>query len=102
MCLPLVCTSVRMYLCEHESEQACWGASGPSLTDCPLFQDSYLLDYFLFLNRYFEVGAPVYFVTTGGYNFSSEAGMNAICSSAGCDSYSLTQKIQYATEFPEQ
>ncbi|CAD7680480.1 unnamed protein product [Nyctereutes procyonoides] len=65
-------------------------------------KDSYLLDYFFFLNRYFEVGAPVYFVTTGGYNFSSEAGMNAVCSSAGCDSYSLTQKIQYATEFPEE
>lgn len=65
-------------------------------------KDSYLIDYFLFLNRYFEVGAPVYFVTTSGYNFSSEAGMNAICSSAGCDSFSLTQKIQYATEFPEQ
>ncbi|KAF3817037.1 hypothetical protein GH733_013779 [Mirounga leonina] len=31
-----------------------------------------------------------------------KAGMNAICSSAGCDSYSLTQKIQYATEFPEE
>ncbi|XP_057160321.1 NPC1-like intracellular cholesterol transporter 1 [Ursus arctos] len=65
-------------------------------------KDSYLLDYFSDLNRYFEVGAPVYFVTTGGYNFSSEAGMNAICSSAGCDSYSLTQKIQYATEFPDE
>ncbi|EPQ18084.1 Niemann-Pick C1-like protein 1 [Myotis brandtii] len=65
-------------------------------------EDSYLLDYFLFLNRYFEVGAPVYFVTTGGYNFSSIAGMNSICSSAGCESFSLTQKIQYATEFPEQ
>ncbi|XP_008048744.1 Niemann-Pick C1-like protein 1 isoform X2 [Carlito syrichta] len=48
------------------------------------------------------VGAPVYFVTTSGYNFSSEAGMNAICSSAGCDNFSFTQKIQYATEFPEQ
>ncbi|XP_058152663.1 NPC1-like intracellular cholesterol transporter 1 [Dasypus novemcinctus] len=65
-------------------------------------QDSYLLDYFLFLNRYFEVGAPVYFVTTGGYNFSSMAGMNGICSSAGCDNFSLTQKIQYATDFPEE
>nr|XP_039317963.1 NPC1-like intracellular cholesterol transporter 1 isoform X1 [Saimiri boliviensis boliviensis] len=65
-------------------------------------KDSYLLDYFLFLNRYFEAGAPVYFVTTSGYNFSSEAGMNAICSSAGCNNFSLTQKIQYATEFPEQ
>ncbi|KFO33059.1 NPC1-like intracellular cholesterol transporter 1 [Fukomys damarensis] len=65
-------------------------------------KDSYLLDYFLFVNRYFEVGPPVYFVTTSGYNFSSEAGMNAICSSAGCDPFSLTQKIQYATEFPDQ
>ncbi|XP_006166081.2 NPC1-like intracellular cholesterol transporter 1 isoform X2 [Tupaia chinensis] len=65
-------------------------------------KDSYLLDYFLFLNRYFEVGAPVYFVTTSGYNFSSEEGMNAICSSAGCNEYSFTQKIQYATEFPDQ
>ncbi|XP_007954611.1 NPC1-like intracellular cholesterol transporter 1 [Orycteropus afer afer] len=65
-------------------------------------KDSYLLDYFLFLNRYFEVGAPVYFVTSAGYNFSSKAGLNSICSSAGCDNYSLTQKIQYATEFPEQ
>lgn len=64
-------------------------------------KDSYLLDYFLFLNRYFEVGAPVYFVTTGGYNFSTEAGMNAICSSAGCNNFSMTQKIQYATEFPD-
>uniref|UniRef100_I3MT02 NPC1 like intracellular cholesterol transporter 1 n=2 Tax=Ictidomys tridecemlineatus TaxID=43179 RepID=I3MT02_ICTTR len=65
-------------------------------------KDSYMLDYFLFMNQYFEVGPPVYFVTTSGYNFSSEAGMNAICSSAGCDSFSLTQKIQYATEFPDQ
>ncbi|XP_060012175.1 NPC1-like intracellular cholesterol transporter 1 [Lagenorhynchus albirostris] len=65
-------------------------------------KDSYLLDYFLFLNRYFEVGVPVYFVTTGGYNFSSEAGLNAICSSAGCNNFSLTQKIQYAAEFPDE
>uniref|UniRef100_A0A8D2IHB5 NPC1 like intracellular cholesterol transporter 1 n=1 Tax=Urocitellus parryii TaxID=9999 RepID=A0A8D2IHB5_UROPR len=54
------------------------------------------------ITRRVVVGPPVYFVTTSGYNFSSEAGMNAICSSAGCDSFSLTQKIQYATEFPDQ
>ncbi|XP_061053540.1 NPC1-like intracellular cholesterol transporter 1 isoform X2 [Eubalaena glacialis] len=52
--------------------------------------------------RVVVVGAPVYFVTTGGYNFSSEAGLNAICSSAGCNNFSLTQKIQYATEFPDE
>uniref|UniRef100_A0A667FRG8 NPC1 like intracellular cholesterol transporter 1 n=1 Tax=Lynx canadensis TaxID=61383 RepID=A0A667FRG8_LYNCA len=54
------------------------------------------------VTRVVVVGAPVYFVTTGGYNFSTEAGMNAICSSAGCDSFSLTQKIQFATEFPDE
>uniref|UniRef100_A0A8C9BWG2 NPC1 like intracellular cholesterol transporter 1 n=1 Tax=Phocoena sinus TaxID=42100 RepID=A0A8C9BWG2_PHOSS len=52
--------------------------------------------------RVVVVGVPVYFVTTGGYNFSSEAGLNAICSSAGCNNFSLTQKIQYATEFPDE
>uniref|UniRef100_A0A8C6RZ73 NPC1 like intracellular cholesterol transporter 1 n=1 Tax=Nannospalax galili TaxID=1026970 RepID=A0A8C6RZ73_NANGA len=64
-------------------------------------KDSYLINYFLFLNQYFEVGPPVYFDTTPGFNFSTVAGMNAICSSSGCDSFSLTQKIQYATEFPD-
>ncbi|XP_037357485.1 NPC1-like intracellular cholesterol transporter 1 [Talpa occidentalis] len=64
-------------------------------------KDSYLIDYFHFLNRYFEIGTPVYFVTTGGYNFSSTEGLNAVCSSSGCDNFSLTQKIHYASEFPE-
>ncbi|XP_069773730.1 NPC1-like intracellular cholesterol transporter 1 [Narcine bancroftii] len=63
--------------------------------------DSYMLDYFAALNKYFEVGVPVYFVTTAGYNFSSVNGINGICSSVGCDNNSMTQKIQYATEFPK-
>ncbi|NXB39347.1 NPCL1 protein, partial [Eulacestoma nigropectus] len=53
-------------------------------------QDSYLLQYFSALNQYLAVGVPTYFVTTGGYNFSSANGTNAICSSAGCDADSLT------------
>ncbi|NWW75018.1 NPCL1 protein, partial [Climacteris rufus] len=52
--------------------------------------DSYLLQYFSALNQYLAVGVPTYFVTTGGYNFTSEQGTNAICSSAGCDADSLT------------
>eukprot|EP00069_Balaena_mysticetus_P003500 bmy_16670T0 len=102
MCYIKVGLDQELALPKHLLERGSWGVSGPGLTDCPLFQDSHLLDYFLFLNRYFEVGAPVYFVTTGGYNFSSEAGLNAICSSAGCNNFSLTQKIQYATEFPDE
>uniref|UniRef100_A0A3Q0SN15 NPC1 like intracellular cholesterol transporter 1 n=1 Tax=Amphilophus citrinellus TaxID=61819 RepID=A0A3Q0SN15_AMPCI len=50
---------------------------------------------------YFEVGVPVYFVTKKGFNFNSVEGMNAVCSSVGCDQFSLTQKIQYATDYPE-
>ncbi|NXV87528.1 NPCL1 protein, partial [Calonectris borealis] len=53
-------------------------------------QDSYMLQYFTALNRYLAVGVPTYFVTTGGYDFSSPAGTNGICSSAGCADNSLT------------
>lgn len=62
---------------------------------------SYMLDYFQFLYKYFEVGVPVYFVTKRGYNFSSLEGINGVCSSVGCDQFSMTQKIQYATKYPE-
>ncbi|XP_075457835.1 NPC1-like intracellular cholesterol transporter 1 isoform X2 [Ascaphus truei] len=64
--------------------------------------DSYILDYFHYLNRYFMVGLPTYFVTTAGYNFSSVDGINGICSSVGCNNNSMTQKIQYATEYPNR
>ncbi|XP_075961100.1 NPC1-like intracellular cholesterol transporter 1 [Anarhichas minor] len=64
-------------------------------------QGSYMLDYFQYLYKYFEVGVPVYFVTKKGFDFTTVAGMNATCSSVGCDQFSLTQKIQYATNHPE-
>nr|BDE77039.1 Niemann-Pick C1-like protein 1 [Xenotoca eiseni] len=63
---------------------------------------SYMLDYFQYLNKYFEVGIPVYFVTKKGFNFSTVEGMNGICSSVGCDQFSMTQKIRYATDYPER
>lgn len=62
---------------------------------------SYMLTYFEYLYKYFEVGVPVYFVTTKGFNFTTVDGMNAVCSSVGCDQFSLTQKVQYATDYPE-
>uniref|UniRef100_A0A8D2J719 NPC1 like intracellular cholesterol transporter 1 n=1 Tax=Varanus komodoensis TaxID=61221 RepID=A0A8D2J719_VARKO len=65
-------------------------------------EDSYLLQYFQYLNQYFMVGAPTFFVTTGGYNFSTVPGMNGVCSSSGCNNDSMTQKIQHATKFPKE
>uniref|UniRef100_A0A7N8Y6M3 NPC1-like 1 n=1 Tax=Mastacembelus armatus TaxID=205130 RepID=A0A7N8Y6M3_9TELE len=63
---------------------------------------SYMLNYFQYLYKYFEVGVPVYFVTKKGFNFTTVEGMNAVCSSVGCDQFSLTQKIQYATDYPDR
>ncbi|XP_054628697.1 NPC1-like intracellular cholesterol transporter 1 [Dunckerocampus dactyliophorus] len=62
---------------------------------------SYMLDYFKYLYKYLEVGVPVYFVTRRGFDFTTKAGMNAVCSSVGCDQFSMTQKIQYATNHPD-
>uniref|UniRef100_A0A4W5K052 NPC1 like intracellular cholesterol transporter 1 n=1 Tax=Hucho hucho TaxID=62062 RepID=A0A4W5K052_9TELE len=63
-------------------------------------QGSYMLEYFKYLYAYFEVGVPTYFVTTKGFNFTSTMGMNAACSSVGCDPFSLTQKIQSYMAIP--
>ncbi|XP_041855363.1 NPC1-like intracellular cholesterol transporter 1 [Melanotaenia boesemani] len=63
---------------------------------------SYMLDYFHYLYKYFEVGVPVYFVTKKGFNFATVEGMNGVCSSVGCDQFSMTQKIQYATNYPDR
>uniref|UniRef100_A0A8C2W834 NPC1 like intracellular cholesterol transporter 1 n=1 Tax=Cyclopterus lumpus TaxID=8103 RepID=A0A8C2W834_CYCLU len=63
-------------------------------------QGSYMLDYFQYLYKYFEVGVPVYFVTKKGFNFTSVEGMNGVCSSVGCDQFSLTQKIQSYLAIP--
>lgn len=65
-------------------------------------QGSYMLDYFKYLYKYFEVGVPVYFVTKRGFNFTAGEGMNAVCSSVGCDQFSMTQKIRYATDHPDR
>uniref|UniRef100_A0A8C6P397 NPC1 like intracellular cholesterol transporter 1 n=1 Tax=Nothobranchius furzeri TaxID=105023 RepID=A0A8C6P397_NOTFU len=63
-------------------------------------QGSYMLDYFKYLYKYFEVGVPVYFVTKRGFNFTTVEGMNAICSSVGCDQFSMTQKIRSYLAIP--
>uniref|UniRef100_UPI00358FA321 NPC1-like intracellular cholesterol transporter 1 n=1 Tax=Myxine glutinosa TaxID=7769 RepID=UPI00358FA321 len=62
-------------------------------------KDSYMLTFLNTMNKYLEVGMPTYFVTTSGYNFTTEAGMNAVCSSVGCDENSMMQKIQFACDF---
>uniref|UniRef100_A0A672MRJ0 NPC1 like intracellular cholesterol transporter 1 n=1 Tax=Sinocyclocheilus grahami TaxID=75366 RepID=A0A672MRJ0_SINGR len=68
----------------------------------PLMKKYYAPALLNSVSRVLVVGVPTYFITTKGFNFTSEEGINAVCSSVGCDQFSFTQKIRYATEYPEQ
>ncbi|KAI6651993.1 Niemann-Pick C1 protein-like [Oopsacas minuta] len=56
-------------------------------------KDSYVITYFDALNKYLHVGSPVYFVIKGDYNYSSQAGMNKICTQTGCNDNSILSQI---------
>lgn len=42
-------------------------------------QDSYVIKYFDALNEYLHIGAPVYFVVEGPYDYTSIDGQNKVC-----------------------
>lgn len=58
--------------------------------------DSYLLDYFASMNKYFHAGPPVYFVIEEGHNYTSPEGQNAVCGGVGCNNDSLVQEVYNA------
>lgn len=60
-------------------------------------KDSYVLDYFVALEKYLSVGVPVYFVVKEGQNYSQMKTQNAICATSGCDVDSLLNQINIAT-----
>ncbi|KAL3318174.1 Niemann-Pick disease type C1 [Cichlidogyrus casuarinus] len=63
--------------------------------------DSYMLNYFEALSTVLKIGPPVYFVVTGGHNFTDFAGQNQVCGVAGCDKQSLVNTIAYASLIPD-
>ncbi|XP_051878695.1 NPC intracellular cholesterol transporter 1 [Pristis pectinata] len=58
--------------------------------------DSYLLDYFASMNKYFHAGPPVYFVIEEGHNYTSFEGQNSVCGGVGCNNDSLVQQVYNA------
>ncbi|GFY66949.1 NPC intracellular cholesterol transporter 1 [Trichonephila inaurata madagascariensis] len=57
-------------------------------------EDSYMLRYFDYLEKYLSVGPPVYFSISNGYNYSDSKAQKKICSAQSvCDSNSITSEL---------
>lgn len=64
--------------------------------------DSYVLKYFEYLEKFGCVGAPVYFVLKHGYNFSNYEMQNKICSHLGCNKDALLIQLKLASQIPNR
>lgn len=64
--------------------------------------DSYVLKYFEYLEKFGCVGAPVYFVLAHGYNFSDYDMQNKICSHLGCNKDALLIQLKLASQIPNR
>ena len=60
-------------------------------------KSSYVAKYFDYMETYFMVGVPVYFVLEGKFNYEDPRYRDLICGSAGCDLYSLAEQISRAS-----
>lgn len=58
-------------------------------------EDSYMMKYFHHYQKYFEVGPPVFFMISEGYNYSSISAQNKICGFYDCDVDSVNQILNY-------
>ncbi|GBN80501.1 NPC intracellular cholesterol transporter 1 [Araneus ventricosus] len=57
-------------------------------------EDSYMLKYFQYLEKYLSVGPPVYFGISDGYNYSDIKSQKRICSAqAFCEPNSITSEL---------
>ncbi|XP_014300205.2 NPC intracellular cholesterol transporter 1 isoform X2 [Microplitis demolitor] len=63
-------------------------------------EDSFVLKYFKYLNEYLSVGPPVYFVVTGGLNYSRTFDQNLVCGGTYCNSDSVITQIFSAAQQP--
>lgn len=63
--------------------------------DITMPEDSYMTKYFDHYQKYFEVGPPVYFMISEGYNYSDISFQNKICGLYECDVDSLSQILSY-------
>nr|UZD10842.1 Niemann-Pick type C1 a [Mythimna separata] len=65
-------------------------------------QDSFQLKYFQYLNRYLNIGPPVYFVVTEGLNYSDLETQNLICGTRYCRADSVSSQLYAAYKNPNE
>lgn len=58
--------------------------------------DSYVAKYFHFMEKYLNMGPPVYFVLKPGLNFSEESDQNLVCGGIRCNADSVVGQINAA------
>ncbi|XP_044592078.1 NPC intracellular cholesterol transporter 1 isoform X2 [Cotesia glomerata] len=63
-------------------------------------EDSFVLKYFKYLNSYLSIGPPMYFVVTGGLNYSNTFDQNLVCGGKYCNSDSVSTQIFIAAQQP--
>ncbi|KAL0822002.1 hypothetical protein ABMA28_005387 [Loxostege sticticalis] len=64
--------------------------------------DSFQLKYFQHLNKYLNIGPPVYFVVTEGLNYSDTDTQNMICGTRYCRDDSVMLQLYSATRNPNE
>lgn len=65
--------------------------------------DSYMTDYFAFYKQYLQVGPPVYFMITDGYNYSDyNTGIGRLCDKPSCDKASFLKILNYWSTQPHR
>lgn len=62
-------------------------------------EDSFVLRYFQFIQKYLSIGPPVYFVATG-LNYTNTKEQNLICGGQYCNDDSLSTQIFIASKTP--
>lgn len=63
--------------------------------DLSMPADSYMMKYFDDYQKYFEVGPPVFFMISEGYNYSNKADQDKVCGFYDCDIDSVSQLLKY-------
>ncbi|KAK7603119.1 hypothetical protein V9T40_003118 [Parthenolecanium corni] len=64
--------------------------------------DSYVKNFLKDLNKNIAIGAPVYFIVTGGLDLSNPSMQNLLCNGLHCDSDSITNQIYAASRNPSK